>query len=334
VAAFGPDGRIVAGQWHGDLQFLDPKSGEPRGKLPFGGITAAAFSPDGRRLVTAHLPDQGRLVPNRPEGAWRVRDAATGEVLKEVGAFRYPWSVAFSPSGWLLAVAGDNAVRVYETASWGEVACLDGHEGTVRSVFFGPDDGTLVSASSEDGTALVWDLRPPAGGEPPDPATLWADLAADGPTAARAVWAAARHPGAVVKLFRDKWPVTDNVDAGRVRRLIEELDGPRFAAREAATAELMKLGRRAEGEVRRALAEARSAEAKQRLEQVLDRLKQPALAELPAEDARELRAARALELAGTAEARQLLADWGAAKVGARLCEESTAALKRLPPDSR
>src|SRR5205823_3156104 len=153
---------------------------------------------------------QRRLVPNRPEGAWRVRDADTGEVLKEVSAFRYPWSVAFSPSGWLLAVAGDNGVRVYETASWAEVARLDGHDGTVQSVFFGPDDATLVSGSPEDGTALVWDLRPPAGNEP-DPAKLWTDLAGTGPTATGAVWTFARHPAVAVKLFRDKWPVPNKL---------------------------------------------------------------------------------------------------------------------------
>ena len=267
----------------------------------------------------------------RPEGTWRVRDAATGDVLKEVKAFRYPWSVAFSPSGWLLAVSGDNSVRVYDTASWAEVARLDGHEGTVQSVFFGPDDATLVSASSEDGTALVWDLRPPLGSEPPDPAKLWTDLAGDGPTAARAVWAVARHPDVAVKLFRDKWPVTAKLDAERVRTLIAELDSPRFAAREAAAAELIKLGRRAEAQVRKALAESKSAEARQGLERVLNRLKPSALAELPPDDARELRAVWALELAGTAEARKLLADWATAKIGIRLCDESAAVLKRLPP---
>src|SRR5215217_6485879 len=108
-------------------------------------------------MVTAHL-----------SGAWQVRDGGTGAVLKEVKGFQYAWSVAFSPSGWLLAVSGDNSVRVYDSATWQEVARLDGHEGTVRTVFFGPNDATLVSASAEDGTALVWSLKPPAGRKPPD----------------------------------------------------------------------------------------------------------------------------------------------------------------------
>src|SRR5260370_41635800 len=114
------------------------------------------YAPDGVRMVTAQL-----------DGAWRARDGSTGAVLKEVKGFQCVWGVAFSPSGWLLAVAGDNAVRVYDTASWQEVARLDGHDGTVKTVFFGPDEGTLVSASGEDGTALVWSLKPPPDREPP-----------------------------------------------------------------------------------------------------------------------------------------------------------------------
>src|SRR5205823_12350895 len=116
------------------------------------------------------------------------------------------WSAAFSPSGWLLAVSGDNAVRVYDTTSWQEVARFDGHEGTVRTVFFGPDDATLVSASAEDGTALVWSLRAD-GRAAPDPERLWADLAGDGPAVRQAVWTAARHPDVAAKLFRQKWPL-------------------------------------------------------------------------------------------------------------------------------
>jgi hypothetical protein len=42
-----------------------------------------------------------------------------------------------------------------------------------------------------------------------------------------------------------------------------------------------------------------------------------------------VRAVWALELAGTAEAKKLLAAWAAAQVGNRLCEEAAAALKRL-----
>jgi hypothetical protein len=197
-------------------------------------------------------------------------------------------------------------------------------------VFFGPDDGTLVSASEEDGTALVWDLKPPADRAAPDPAQLWADLAGDGSAVRRAVWAAARHPEAAVRLFRQKWPVPrDALDVERVRKLIAALGSPAFAERQAAAAELTRLGRRAEDELRKALAERPSAEVRRRIEEILGRWAAPVTAEHSADEARALRAVWALELAGTAEAKALLADWAVAKVGERLCDEAAAALQRL-----
>jgi serine/threonine protein kinase len=88
------------------------------------------------------------------------------------------------------------------------------------------------------------------------------------------------------------------------------------------------------GEVAKAVAELRTAaataspEAKRRVQALLARLAPPATAESSPEDARELRAVWALELAGTPEARALLAAWAAANVGNRLSAEAAGALKR------
>jgi hypothetical protein len=197
-------------------------------------------------------------------------------------------------------------------------------------VFFGPDEATLISASPEDGTALVWSLKPLAGRDLPDPAKLWADLTGNGPALRQAVWMAAQHPDVAVKLFREKWPVPKGPpDAKQVAQLIADLDNPDFARREAATAELAKLGRRAEAALRKEWAETTSAEVRRRAEKILACWAPCEAAAYPAEDARELRAVWALELADTPAARTLLAEWAAAKVGNRLCEEAEAALKRL-----
>src|SRR5207244_4336681 len=99
--------------------------------------------------------------------------------------------------------------------------------------------------------------------------------------------------------------------------------------RELASAGLKKLGRRAEVALRRTLAQTASAEAKRRIEAILSQWVTSIGPEYPAEDARELRAVWALELAGTVNARTLLADWAAANVGNRLSGEAAQALKRL-----
>lgn len=320
TGAFSRDGeRLLTGGWHETAHFRDPATGNVQADLPAKGVVDTAFAPDGRRLATAHL-----------DGALRIRDSSTGEVLKEIKGFRYAWSLAFSPSGWLLAAAGDKSVRVFDTASWQEVARFDGHDGTVGTVFFGRDEATLISASAEDGTALVWSLKPPASRESPDPARLWADLAGDGPAVRRAVWSAVQYPDPALKLFRAKWPVPDKaVDAERIGKLIGALDSAAFADRETASAELTKIGRRAEAALRKAATDSPSAEVRGRAEAILGQWNPLATAEYSAEEARELRAVWALELAGTPEAVKLLESWSAAKVGKRLCDEAAAALQRL-----
>jgi RNA polymerase sigma factor (sigma-70 family) len=322
---------LVTAAWHSPLVFRDLDTGVIKQTLmEEQGTAAVAFSLDGRRLVTADLPQgRGDLTTPSSRAGWRVRDARTGEVLKKVEGFFYIWDVAYSSSGWFLAVAGENSVRVYDTASWTEVARFNGHDATVRSVFFGKDDGTLISASGEDGTALVWSLKPPTSPEPPDPAQLWSDLAGEGPAILRGVWAAADHPELAVQLFREKWPVpAQSPDVKQVSKLIADLESSEFARREAATAELLKLGRPVEPELQKALKESASVEVQRRIEKILARWRPTTSAEYSAEDARELRAVWALELAGTSEAKELLAAWAGAQVGNRLCEQAAAALKR------
>src|SRR5262249_44247884 len=107
-----------------------------------------------------------------------------------------------------------------------------------------------------------------------------------------------------------------------------QLDADAFADREAAEAELKKIGRPAEEELRKALTDTGSSEVKRRAKAIVDAWSPPTTAEYPADEVRELRAVWALELAGTPEAKKLLEGWAGGKVGNRLCEEAAAALKR------
>ena len=84
----------------------------------------------------------------------------------------------------------------------------------------------------------------------------------------RAVWTAAQNPDTAVKLFRQKWPIPEHPVAGEhIRKLISQLDGDTFDERETAQKELIKIGRRAETEVRKAMAESSSPEVKRRSEE-------------------------------------------------------------------
>jgi hypothetical protein len=320
--AFHDNQVYLSADWNQDIKVCDVQTRAVKRTIPHSAPTAMIYSPNRLRLVTTHL-----------DGTVRIRDSGTGDVLKELRGFREAWSTAFSPSGWLMAAAGDKEVRIYETVTWQEMGRLQGHTGTVRSVNFGADDATVISDSCDDGTVLIWSLNSKGNAVRPDPAKLWDELGRS--EGAAAVWSLAAHSELATKLFRAKWPVPEkSVDVEQVKKLIRELDDDRFKVREAATMALVKLGRQVETELRKASRESGSAEFKSRIEKILETWKQPSGAEYAADQVRELRAVWALELANTAESRQLLEDWAKTRVGNRLCEEADLALKRLRARSK
>jgi RNA polymerase sigma factor (sigma-70 family) len=157
---FAPDGKTLAALEDDENgpRFWDASTGRPLPQLSLHGkdldaIAVAAFSPDGKRLVTFGFGSRQAV---------RLWDLGTGETLwgrDGDGAF------AFSPDGKILAVAGkDHAVHLLETAGGKERGAFRGHDGPIDSIAFLPGGKGLVS-SSADGTILVWAL-PDAGAGP------------------------------------------------------------------------------------------------------------------------------------------------------------------------
>jgi WD40 repeat protein len=111
-------------------------------------FTSAAFSPDGRFLVTA---------AGYAETLARVWDARTGSEVKVLaGHGAYVLDLAFSPDGQTLATtSADQTVRLWSTADWRAQATLRGHRLEVWRVAWLPDNQRLVSGA-KDGSVLVW----------------------------------------------------------------------------------------------------------------------------------------------------------------------------------
>jgi hypothetical protein len=119
-------------------------------------VTAVAWSPDGRRIVSGSGDNTLRL--------W---DARSGEPIGQPLKGHTNWvrNVAWSPDGSrIVSSSADNTLRLWDARSGEPIGQpLKGHTNSVTSVAWSPDGSRIVSGSS-DNTLRLW-LSP----------TAWAD---------------------------------------------------------------------------------------------------------------------------------------------------------------
>jgi hypothetical protein len=235
---------------------------------------------------------------------------------------RPPVSLSFTPEGqWLASGGSDHTVRIWETESHLELWQRDIHEDTVNRVQFGPGSRTLLSCG-DDAQVFLWNLRPPPSSARPID-DLWRDLAsADGPTVFRAIWAMSEHPDAA-KFLREKIAPAAPPDNAKVQLWLQNLGDPKYPVREEAQKQLAEYGDLIVAALNKALAETTSAETRRRIIQLQDAAPRPSTSE----QLRQLRAAKALQLAATKEARAILESWSQGFPDARLTRVAKEMLK-------
>lgn len=126
-------------------------------------VTAVAFSPDGKRLVSAssdRTPQRGVF------GIVEIWNAETGELVKSFEYGTHPLvSLAFSPDGNKLAVGGwepEHNITIWETDKWATPVIFTVPPGkgykVVQSIVFSADGRKLI-AGYKDSMARVWDVE-------------------------------------------------------------------------------------------------------------------------------------------------------------------------------
>ena len=146
--AFSPDGgRILTGSYDGTARVWDAASGHELLNLDVPrGVSSAAFSWHGQRIVTGH---------DRSAEVW---DTGSGhELFSLTGHGDIVQSVAFSSDGRRIATGSDDrTAMVWDATTGRELFTLASHSNKVRSVVFSWD-GQRIATGSYDGTAKVWD---------------------------------------------------------------------------------------------------------------------------------------------------------------------------------
>jgi WD40 repeat protein/ABC-type transport system substrate-binding protein len=115
-----------------------------------GPVNTAAFSPDGKEVLTASEDGTARV--------WNFTTGQTRLLLKGPNPADSNTLAIYSPDGQTILTAyGSGGVRLWQAQSGRELFALNGHTGRINSTVFSAD-GRYIVTGSQDGTARLWEV--------------------------------------------------------------------------------------------------------------------------------------------------------------------------------
>jgi len=142
--------RLVSGSHDGTIRVWDVESGDTvLGPIQTGHerVYAVIYSPDTTKIATG----------GHNENALKIWDAKTGNMLSTIKHHSQVWSLAWTSDQKKLIAPSYPSIRIFDTATWQQIAILEGHTGDVLSLSLFQND-RLLASGSYDGTARLWSL--------------------------------------------------------------------------------------------------------------------------------------------------------------------------------
>jgi len=289
---------------------------------------SATFGPDGKFVAFHSEGEVWYLHAERCKLAPVIH--LSGQTISDLCISPDCRMLAFSGDSWGEGNREAKLIRVWEISTGQERCRFASPDKGRLCLAFSPDGRTLASGSI-DVTALLWDLTGegqketrrtplPVG----DLEKLWEDLrSSDGATAYRSFWKLVLAPEqAAVFLAKTLRPAPPS-DPKRVAALVRDLADTRFAIRQQANTELLKLEELAEPALLEVLLANPGLEVRRRIDNLLQQIDQ-----LSPEKLRHVRAVEALERMHTPQADELLRVLASGAPAARLTREAAEALLR------
>jgi WD40 repeat protein len=238
------------------------------------GANSSVFSHNGK--VAAAVADR-----------WTIQLCEAASHRKIVDVYTEPDSfdeicslVVLTDARILASGSAKGRIRLWDLLTLEQVGELSGEGGAVRSLIAFPKSKHLLAAGYANSTILIWDvgslLRERAKADHKETAAAlklhWGKLgSADDDDARRSLWALASVPDLAVPLTKDKVRPVSPADGKRIDELIADLSSDKFAARDAASKELARIGDPADEALRKKLAENIGLEHRSRVETALKR---------------------------------------------------------------